>query len=237
MSDTAPLPAPGKLVTVIAVKEGDSLVTYGKVLVAKTHMVAVAAHVEPDLLMTLADSPVTVLYAADDLSYILRGRVRECIKPDRLLIETVGEPRVGERREYIRADIEMGVRVDAAGDSSLEACQESAAELSQAPEDFVFSDTSIDLSGSGARFNYDLMVKKGTHVVVSLQLPEEMEPGVVHLCAKVIRCRPSKSAPETPELALEFVAVPEEHRELLNFVVFQARAQQLGVAGLNLTDH
>jgi hypothetical protein len=237
MSGTAPLPAPGKLVTVIAVKEGDSLVTYGKVLVAKAHLVAVAAHVEPDLLLTLADSPVTVLYAVEDLSYVIRGRVRECIKPDRLLIETTAEPRVGERREYIRADVEMGVRVDADGDSSLESCQESAAELSQAPGDFVFRDTSIDLSGSGARFNYDLSVKKGTHVVVSLQLPDDIEPGVVHLCARVIRCRPSKNAPDTPELAVEFVAVPEEHRELVNFVVFQARAQQLGVAGLNLTDH
>lgn len=236
MSKEAPFPDAGKLVTVIAVKEGDTLVTYGKVLVSRPNLVAVAAHVEPDALPGFHDSPLTLLYTVGELSFILRGRVRECIKPDRLIVVPTAEPRVGERREFIRADLTIACRVEPAQTDDEQLCREWVEGLSPDVTDYRFADTLVDLSGSGARFDYDVNTRKGDLVAVSFQPPDHMDAALMHLCARVIRCRPSRSESGLPELAIEFFAVPEDQRELLNFMVFQARAQQLGVTGLNLSD-
>ena len=158
MSKEAPFPDAGKLVTVIAVKEGDTLVTYGKVLVSRPNLVAVAAHVEPDALPGFHDSPLTLLYTVGELSFILRGRVRECIKPDRLIVVPTAEPRVGERREFIRADLTIACRVEPAQTDDEQLCREWVEGLSPDVTDYRFADTLVDLSGSGTIPPPDIVV-------------------------------------------------------------------------------
>ena len=227
-------PAPDQLVTVVAVVAGEPIVTYGKVLVSKSALVATTVNVSTEVFATLGDAPVTVLYGDGDYSYILRGRVSECVKPDRIVVYTVGEPRVGERREFIRADMEMAVRVEQAP-ASLSSPEERLEWVREQPLDpalFEFSTVTVDLSGSGARFQYSLNVKKASHACVSLSLPEGHQPALIHLLSRVVRCRPQPGEGAVAELAVEFEDVSGEQRELLNFLVFEARAKQLGMAGM-----
>lgn len=234
MTETLPGPAPDQLVTIVAVVGGEPIVTYGKVLVSKAALVASTVNLDPEVFLKLGEAPVTVLYGDEDYSYIWRGRVAECVKPDRIVVHTVGEPRVGERREFIRADMQMSVRVEE-GPAAAGTPEERLEWILSKPADpslFEFSTVTMDLSGSGARFPYALTVKKGSYACVSLSLPQGREPGLIHLSSKVVRCRPQPGEGAICELAVEFEDVSIEQRELLNFLVFEARAQQLGMAGM-----
>ena len=234
MTETLPGPAPDQLVTVVAVVDGEPIVTYGKVLVSKSALVATTVNLDQDLFLKLGEAPVTILYGDEDYSYSWRGRVGECVKPDRIVVHTTGEPRVGERREFIRADMEMAVRVEQAPPalSDLDDKLEWIAGQPLDPGYFEFSTVTVDLSGSGARFPYALNVKKGAFACVSMSLPEGREPALIHLLSRVVRCRPQPGEGEIAELAVEFENVSGEQRELLNFLVFEARAKQLGMAGM-----
>jgi len=234
MTESNPGPKPEQLVTVVAVVGGEPIVTYGKVLVSKSALVATTVNLAPEVFLKLGDAPVTILYGDEDYSYSWRGQVAECVKPDRIVVHTVGEPRVGERREFIRADMEMAVRVEEAP-ASVAAPEDRLEWITGKPADpsvFDFSTVTMDLSGSGARFPYALNVKKGSYACVSLSLPEGREPALIHLASRIVRCRPQPGEGAIAELAVEFEDVSIEQRELLNFLVFEARAKQLGMAGM-----
>jgi len=238
MSEPLPLPSVGKLVTLIAVSNGEPVVTFGEVLVSKSNIVAIAANTDKIGLERLKDSPATIIYGGADNDMVLRGRVSEVVAPDRVLISTPAPPRPGERREYIRTDMTLGVRMEniPANSQEPEAMREWMEQLPLTAESLSFKSIEVDLSGSGARFTIDCGVKKKEQVCVSFLLEKEQPRPVLHLAASVVRSRPAKDGSSQCEVALTFSAMPEADRDLLNYVVFESRARQLGVSAVHLLE-
>jgi hypothetical protein len=234
MSD-ATYPTEGKLVTIIAVDKGEPLVTYGTVLVVRPHLLALATRVEKDALARYQDAPVTVLYSDADYSLLLRGRVSETVAPDRLIIATPQPPRIGERREFIRADLTLGVWLESLGQTiSDEAGREAVNEMSGDPADYRFRDVEVDLSGSGARFVFPATLKKNDLVAVAIELSGQHASPMIVLPARTVRARPAKDADAAQEIALTFTGLTDGESDLLNYVVFQARAEHLGMSATYL---
>lgn len=239
MSEEIPYPVPGKLLTVVAVCQGEPIVTFGNVLVCKPHLLATTVHLESEAFGRLANAPVTVVYGVKDHSVILRGRVNELVTPDRVLITTPEPPRYGERREFIRHDIELKVRVERAPPEVADepGAVAWAATLADDPATYSFRTATVDLSGSGARFCYQIVLKKGEFGAASVLLPEDKEARLLHLPSRVVRGRAPGADPEAvPELALEFLALTEDVRDLLNHIVFEARALHLGLSATSVVD-
>jgi len=238
MSEEIPRPIVGKLVTMVAVCQGAPVVASGTVLVSKRHLLAATTNLEGEAFRGLAGAPVTVLYGAGEFTMILRGRIDELVTPDRVVISTPDPPRFGERREYIRADIDVGVRVERApahaGDEK--AVAEWLGSFVDDESSYSFSDTTVDLSGSGARFECSVLLKKGEYGALSLLLDEGRKPRLLHLALRTVRGRPAKDGEGTFELAVEFLQLSEDARDLLNHLVFESRARRLGLSLVNLTD-
>jgi c-di-GMP-binding flagellar brake protein YcgR len=237
MKEKLPRPGAGKLVTLIAVSRGEPIVTSGEVVLSKEALLALTVHLDAPLCARLEDAPATILYSDGDYSYILRGRVIECVAPDRLVISTPSRPRVGERREYIRADMTLSSRVEAAptGMTGRGALEEWVDSFPSDPAVFRFRETTVDLSGSGCRLTSPVLVKKGDFVALSLLVLEGAGGSrLLHVPARVVRARPGRGEEGMMELALEFVSLSEAQRDLLNFLVFDARARELGMSVVDL---
>jgi hypothetical protein len=239
VSEPLPFPSVERVVTLIAISKSEPVVVQAKILVSKRHLLAAVVEGQDDSFFErLNDAPATVLYEEQELSLVLRGRISGRVRPDRLLISLSSEPKVGERREFIRADITLGVRVEAlpAHVATEEAALEWVASFPSDPKLFSFLDTPVDLSGSGARFSATLLLKKGELAAVTLRLPPGQEPTMVHMLARIVRGRPAKGHEGLAELAVEFLNMPEKVRDRLHHLVFQARARVLGVADLTAVD-
>ena len=239
MNDSLTYPAEGKLVTVIAVDKGEPLVTHGTVLVVRpNHLLALHIKVEKAHLDRYKKAPVTVLYGDADYSLILRGRVTETVSPDRIVIAIPDPPRIGERREFIRADLELGVWLQALPEqvSDEGAARTAVDELSRAPSDYSFRSVEVDLSGSGARFVFPVNLRKNGLVAVAFELSDDHAEPMVVLPASTVRARPAKGTDSAQEVALTFCELTEEESDLLNIVVFQSRAISLGISANDLTE-
>jgi hypothetical protein len=237
MSRALPQPPLDKRVTVLAIRGGEPLVTAAQVIIGKPHLLALSI-ASPDLLERFREAQVTILYCCGDDSLSLRGRVTGLVPPDRVLVATPNPPRLGERREFIRADLELPVRVEKAPASvgSDEALREWVDGLSRDPALFSFSPTTVDLSGSGARFAYRIFLRKGDLVAVSFLLPGGSAIPLFNLPARVVRARPSTTEEGTCELALEFKSCDEAACDNLNCLVFESRARQLGLSKDHVLD-
>jgi hypothetical protein len=230
-------PVEGKIVTLVVVFKGEPIVTYGKVLLSKNNLVALHLPARSDdELARLADAPATLLYGLGDLSYVLRGRISEVVGSDRVVLSTPHAPHIGERREFIRADMELLVRVALPPSSvaSPEALAEWVEVQSLDPSVYNLVSTRVDLSGSGARLSYPCTGGKGDPACVTFLVDWKGGRQVVHLLSKVVRCK--RTADGQTELAVEFSRVSEEQREMLSFVVFQARAKNLGIRGMQFLE-
>lgn len=224
-------PAVGRLITLVAVSRGEPVVTSGTVIVSRTSLLAVAVQLDADTFKRLDGVPVTVLYGLEDNSCIIRGRVKTLVAPDKVVIAPSGPPRMSERREFIRSDVELDVRVEEPPVQARngEAFGDWLNELSTDPSAWRFMRTTVDLSGSGARLHYRLGLSKGSLVAVSILAPMKGGNRLLHLPSRVVRCRPSKEEEGLFELAVEFLPLPEEVSDILHHLVFEARARALGV--------
>ncbi len=237
MNDSLAHPTEGKLVTVIAVDQGEPLVTYGTVLVIRpNHLLALQIKVDEADLERFKEAPATVLYGDADYSLILRGRVSEIVSPDRIVIAIPDSPRIGERREFIRADLELGVWLQALPEriTDQESAREAVDELSRDPADYSFRSVEVDLSGSGARFVFPVNLRKDGLVAVAFELSSDHAEPMVVLPASTVRARPAKGTDAAQEVALTFCELSEGESDLLNFVVFQSRALLLGISASHL---
>ena len=238
MNDTPTYPSVGKLVTVIAVDQGEPLVTYGTVLVARPeHLLDLAIKVDKSGMTRFKDSLLTVLYGDADFSLILRGRVSEIVAPDRVVMAIPDPPRIGERREFIRADMELGVWLQSLPEKITDdaGARDAVDELSRDPSHYRFRTVEVDLSGSGARFVFPADLKKDGFVAVAFELSSEQAEPMVLLPASTVRARPAKGTDASQEVALTFCSLTEGESDLLNFVVFQARTERLGISAAHLS--
>jgi hypothetical protein len=221
-----------KLVTIITMDKGEALVTHGTVLVSKQNLVAVAIAAADAILPRAKDNPATIIYGDGDLTFLLRGRVMEAIKPDRLVISTPQPPRIGERREFIRADISLDVRIEKAPDTvtTPEAARTWTEDFTTDDGAYCFQSSEVDLSGSGVRLNYPVTdLRKGDYAIFTCCFPDSVPQTLLHLPAVVVRAKPAQGIDEAMNLALTFLGLKETESDLLNVVVFEARTTQYGV--------
>lgn len=229
MSTELPFPPENRLVTLIAVVEGEPTVVGSRVVLSRPNLTVVDAEGKGLDLASFRGTPATLLYGDRDFTYVLRGRISEVINGKRLIVSTPHAPRPGERREFIRANVMLDVRVEAVPEGVQREADlsEYLSGLSRAPGDYRFHHQEVDLSGSGLRMGLSFNVKKAGYCLVSVLHSGQVAGQVIHLGARVVRCRPRDNDEFPFELAAEFVASELESTDTLINLVFAARAQEL----------
>lgn len=221
------LPPEGRWVTVFCVCQGKPVVILGRVLLAREGILGLRTEVPME---DLGACPATVLYEASGFSMHWRGRIREWLDPDRPLLVFEQPPRQGERREFIRAELTLGVHLESVPSvcSDDEAVLEWTREQPAMEDSWSFRPELIDLSGSGLRLEWSKGFRKGQSILVALMDVGDRETLVLNLPARVVRSKPLGGQGNF-DLALHFLALSEDQRDRVHHLVFQARAAELGL--------
>lgn len=148
--DAHALPTTGQQVTVVVVSGEDALVTPAEVLVSDEDSIVV--EVRGSKSPPSRGDRVTLLYSVGEGVMRLKTRCLEVYRESRWILEADAPPVPGERRDYYRADVEVGVAVV----RDLPADREAArADLRRRADRLPIGDLprlAADLSGSGMRF-------------------------------------------------------------------------------------
>ena len=224
-----PVPEVDRLVTIIAVHGGQPLLSHGQVVaVSPTSLVIKLAPRPEDALMKKA--AITLMYSVGDSSYTVRCAWGERLPEEQVLMRMTGEPRLGERREFIRAELEVkaGVypvpehRVDPDGAADY------AATLQGDPASTALSRVLVDLSGSGVRIPRDAPLPKDSPVVAVMEL-EVDAPGDassrIAVLAEVVRSKKERGGGY--EIALHFTGLCTEDGDMIHAAVFATRMADL----------
>ncbi len=215
-------PLEDQMVTAVTVKKGDAHVLSGITLLAKQRGIIV--RFEPHEADHIPDKgqTVTLLYAGGERVLRLRTVVAEIIEGLKLLLEPVAEVTEGERREFLRAEATVQLYCDVVSEEY---------ELpGSAPDEGAqgWVEQIVDLSGSGVKFLWSGLCKKGDTLFIRMVLPSPNNP-TVNTLGHVVR---AKHHAETGRLdvAVHFDRVEERDRDLMINCVFRKYYEQLGSA-------
>lgn len=227
-----PVPEVDRLVTIIAVHQGQPLLSHGQVVaVSPTSLVVKLAPRPEDALMDKA--VITLMYSSGDTSCTLRCTWGERLPDEQVLLRMAGEPRRGERREFIRTEIELEAGIYPVPDhqATPEGAADYAESLRDAPGATRLSVCRVDLSGSGVRVPRDAPLKKNTLVVVVMELGVDAPGGAssrIAVPARVVRSKEGRD--DDYEIALHFLGLSTGEGDMVHAAVFAARMAALGGA-------
>ncbi|MBR56588.1 MAG: hypothetical protein CMH54_00870 [Myxococcales bacterium] len=163
---------------------------------------------------------ITLLYAMGDRVMRWKARCVDTFEETRWILSAEQPPKPGERRDFYRADISLGLKVMEGLSADRE---EASAEIANYAEDTSASSLprmDVEISGSGIRFDSDLRVKKGASIGLVLFFPEASQVhGVV---AEIVRAK-------SGELACTFQAISESLQNQIVAEVFRARYANVGL--------
>ena len=228
----ASVPEVDRIVTIIGIHGGQPLLSHGQVVaVSPTSLVVKLSPGPEDVLLEKA--VITLMYSVGDVSYTLRCAWGERLPGDQVLLRMTGPPRRGERREFIRADVDLEAGVYPAPEhqASSEGITDYAASLRDDPAATRLVRRRLDLSGSGLRIPQDAPLKKDVWVVVVLDLEVQipgMASGRVAIPARVIRSKADRGGGY--DVALHFNDLSTADGDLIHAAVFAARMADLGAA-------
>ena len=218
---TLPYPAVEQLVTGIAVANGDVSVLTGNVLVSRKQSVAIEFDVEHLGEPLGRGHAITLMYSSDQMILRLRTQIEEALGDGRFLLKPVTDVSEGERREFLRANVEARVSVETHdGHGDLDGM------TTHDVESFGGPLTSVDLSGSGIRMDCDVVAKKGDVLTVRLAIQDRPKT-VLTLPGKVVRCKPSSDG-ALSNVAIHFLPLGEETQDQLINGVFRWYYEQIG---------
>jgi len=225
-----PVPEIDRLVTIIGVHGGQPILAHGQVVAVSPTSLVVKVPPRPEDVL-LEKAVITLMYSVGDTSYTLRCSWGERLPADQLLLRMAGEPRRGERREFIRTEIslEAGIYVVPEHQATAEGAADYAADLRGDPSATKLRRGMVDLSGSGARIPADAPLKKDVLVVAVIEL-EVDAPGDggsrIVVPSKVVRSKPAKDGGQ--DIALHFIGLSTAEGDLVHAAVFAARMADLG---------
>jgi len=152
---------------------------------------------------------VLVSHLAPEGIWALRANVDEVLTPVRIYLLPKGRPRMVEKREYIRAQVEV----------------EAAFSVGPSPSPTVpLSPAVVELSASGFRWHQARRVRPGDTAWFCLRMPRDGRRACVP--ATVVRCEDSGTG---YEVSGHFDRVDDEMREAILNLVFQTRLKELGI--------
>lgn len=224
-----PVPEVDRVVTIIGIHGGQPLLSHGQmVAVSPTSLVVKLPPGPEDVLLEKA--VITLMYSVGDTSCTLRCAWGERLPEDQVLLRMTGPPRRGERREFIRAeiDLEAGIYPAPEHQASSEGIADYAASLRDDPGATRLVRRRLDLSGSGLRVPLDAPLKKDAWVVVVMDLEVRisgMASGRVAIPARVIRSKADRGG---YDVALHFNDLSTADGDLIHAAVFAARMVDLG---------
>lgn len=223
------VPEIDRLVTVIGVHGGQPLLSHGQVVAVSPTSIVIKLPPQPEDAL-LESAAITLMYSVGDVSYTLRCSWEGRLPGEQVLLRMAGDPRRGERREFIRAelDLEAGVypvpehQVDGDGPT------EYAASLHGDPAATRLSICRVDLSGSGVRIPRAVPLKKDTCVIAVMELDVEAPGSTSSRIAVPARVVRSKPAPDgTYQIALHFTGLSTGAGDMIHAAVFAARMNDL----------
>ena len=223
------VPEVDRLVTIIGVHGGQPLLSHGQVVAVSPTSLVVKVPARPEDAL-LEKAVITLMYSVGDTSYTLRCAWGERLPGDQLLLRMSGEPRRGERREFIRTEIalEAGIYPVPEHQATPEGAADYAADLRGDPGATRLRRGLVDLSGSGARIPADAPLKKDLLVVAVIEL-EVDAPGEtssrIAAPARVVRSKPAKDGGQ--DVALHFIGLSTAEGDLVHAAVFAARMADL----------
>ncbi len=225
-SHLAPLPSDDQMVTAVVVHDGNVKVIAGRVLVAKRRGVVVNFDLDGEpggktSAPAERGQTVTLLYGGGERVLRVRTVVAELIDGRKLLLEPTGPVTEGERREFLRAELQLRISAAQLRDGAVPATV--SAGLAQRVGERPLQ--TVDLSGSGAKFIWDGPIDRNSQVALAIALPSPVG-AVVTGVADVVRAEPLEGG--HVDLAVHFVDLGEAARDDLINAVFHKYYEALG---------
>ena len=228
-----PVPEVDRLLTIIGVHGGQPLILHGQVVAVSPTSLVVKLPPRPEDAL-LEKAVITLMYSIEETSYTQRCTWGERLPGDQVLLRMAGDPRRGERREFIRTEInlEAGIYPVPEHLATSDGAAEYGADLQGDPSATSLSRRVVDLSGSGVRIPSDVALKKDILVIAVLELDVDM-PGDtssrIAVPSKVVRSKKGKDGGF--DVALHFIKLSTEEGDLVHAAVFAARMADLDAHG------
>jgi len=229
MSEEQRYPRVGQVVTVIAVRNMQAAVFGATVQDERENRFTLTVE-EAD---RLAAAPVAVggrvklLYGSGPMVWKLAGTI-EGVTPETglLAVHCPAPPQPGERREFIRAEVEVGLFVRRLAVTEAERALADIAAAAPPPQgDPRWVTQRVDLSGSGIRVRMAEDVAAEALVEVRLRIPS-VPPRALDLLGRVVRTVAAEGG--SYEVALRFEGLTEAQQDTLINQAFRVRYEQLG---------
>ncbi|MBM4370855.1 MAG: PilZ domain-containing protein [Deltaproteobacteria bacterium] len=224
------VPEVDRLVTVIGVHGGQPLISHGQVVAVSPTSLVLRLPPQPEDAL-LEKAAITLMYTLGDISYTLRCSWGDRLPSDQVLLRMAGPPRRGERREFIRAelDLDAGIYPVPAHQANPEGVREMALGLRSDPRSTHLERLRVDLSGSGVRVPRKTPLEKDRSVIIVMELQVDAPgagTGRVAVPARVVRSRPDGTG--AFDIAFRFEALAPVEGDLIHAAVFAARMADLG---------
>lgn len=218
----APRPAEGQTITLLLLVGGAPRIISARVLHLGPH--AVVVDTGDEAAEWTRGRRVTMLYAVAGDTWRWRATLGEHL-PSGLYLETTAEPILGERREFVRCDVELQViALPVAEGLDVDAARRVQLGSQSRPGDATFLNTHVDLSASGARLPLTHPARVGDLLDLRFGVPLS-PPVVVHAIARVVRA--AEQEPESVSIACNFEALSSTDQDLLLHFVFVTRRAEL----------
>lgn len=215
-------PTEDQMITAVTVKGGNVKVMAGAVVVSKRRGIVVRFEPDAEGDMPERGQTVTLLYGGGDRVLRLRTAVAEIIDGQKWLLEPVAEVTEGERREFLRADAGLRLSAEIVGPGHI-----LPKESPPGANPDAWTERQVDLSGSGVKFLWDQICRKGDLVYLQMVLPLPA-PTVVRAVGEVVRANLDQQR-GLIDVAIHFTTVAELDRDLMINFVFRRYYEQLGL--------
>ena len=211
------------MLTAVTVQQANVRVLAGTTVAASERCIAVRFEDGDVAAIPVKGEQLTLLYGGGARVLRLRACVTDIIGEQKALLEPQGPVTEGERREFLRAAATVRLWAEVVPeDTEIEEPGPSNADAQK------WSETTVDLSGSGVKFTHPTVrVKKNEHLLIHMGLGNPVT-SVVSAIGAVVRARPSKSSEGQLDIALHFTTVPELSRDRMINCVFRMYYKQLG---------
>jgi hypothetical protein len=218
-SSACPRPAEGQGLTVVSLDPGQSESTSARLVFDRGRGLVVEAVPRPGLRFTKG-LRLMVMYAVRDAVFWMPARVEELLTTDRLYLMPLADPAELEKREFIRADVDLPAAL--VGDPAAPVAEDMPARR-------------IELSASGFRWYGPGEYRAGDRVRLDLRLPGEAR--TLSIPAEVVRVLPRQPGREG-DVAGRFARISADDRDAILACVFRVRHAELGLLDLESSfDH
>ena len=222
-----PLPSEEQLVTMVSVRDGNINVTSARVVVSKPKSLGLRIDTrlsEPAPFER--GQALTLLYALDERVMRVKAVVSSPIDDERLTIQPVGDVKEGDRRDFRRADLKVGIYVLPVDHPSPEAAR--TAQLATEIPSESFPQQTINLSGSGIQVSSKTDWESGTLLDIRMVLPLQQQTTVC-VIGEVVRMLDMEDE-DGRRCAVRFAEISEPEQDLIVYTVFSRHFRDEGLS-------